>query len=71
MLDKEEILETEDKIVKALKKEQDQKDKEKAKSEEFIESEEKYVLKDKAEELGDKKDDPTDTKKVSYKQKLN
>ncbi|XP_070493145.1 mitochondrial proton/calcium exchanger protein [Chironomus tepperi] len=57
LIDKEEILETEEKIVKALKKEQDQKQAQIIKdNEEFTESEKKFVLQDKAEELNDQKD---------------
>lgn len=57
LIDKEEILETEEKIVKALKKEQDQKQAQIIKDkEEFTESEKKFVLQDKAEELNDQND---------------
>lgn len=53
-MDKEEIIETEEKIEKALKKEQEQRLSEKKKSEDFAESEAKIVLVDKAEELENK-----------------
>ena len=58
LIDKEEIIETEDKIEKALKKEQESRQKLK---ESFAESEAKIVLADKAEEL--KGETP---KKVSF-----
>lgn len=63
LIDKEEILETEEKIEKALKKEQEQRQlaKEQKKTEDFLESEAKFLLKDKAEELKD------GAKKVSFK----
>ncbi|KAL7032667.1 hypothetical protein ACKWTF_007376 [Chironomus riparius] len=62
LIDKEEILETEEKIVKALKKEQDQKQAQIIKDkEEFTESEKKFVLQDNAEELNDQ----TDVKKIN------
>lgn len=62
MIDKEEIIETEDKIKKALEKEQEQRQqaKELKAKEDFAESEAKFLLKDKAEELKD------DSKKVSF-----
>lgn len=60
-MDKEEIIETENKIEKALKKVQEQKIVEK-KSEEFTENEAKITLTDKAEELGKKEEN----KKVSF-----
>lgn len=58
LIDKEEIIETEDKIEKALKKEQESRQKLK---ESFAESEAKIILADKAEEL--KGETP---KKVSF-----
>lgn len=62
LIDKEEILETEEKIEKALKKEQEQRQiaKDQKKAEDFLESEAKFLLKDKAEELKD------GAKKVSF-----
>lgn len=52
LIDKEEILETESKINKALKKEQEQRLISKnEKKEDFSESEGKFLLEDKAEEL--------------------
>lgn len=66
LINKEELLEIEEKIQKALQKEQEQKqtDVTEGKDETFAESEKKFILTDKAEELGE----PTstaDTKKVS------
>lgn len=52
-MDKEEIIETEEKIEKALKKEQEQRIIEKQKGEDFDDSESKILLSDKAEELKD------------------
>ena len=49
LIDKEEVLETEEKIEKALKKEQEQR--QNVKKEDFSESEAKFLLEDKAEEL--------------------
>lgn len=62
LIDKEEIIETEDKIKKALEKEQEQRQqaKELKAKEDFAESEAKFLLKDKAEELKD------ESKKVSF-----
>lgn len=60
LLDKEEILEIEEKIEKVLKKGQEQRQVEK----DFEESEAKIVLKDNAQELGD--GEPS-VKKVSVK----
>jgi hypothetical protein len=57
LIDKEEIIETEEKIEKALKKEQESRQKLK---ESFAENEAKIVLQDKSEELSDGA-----TKKVS------
>lgn len=52
LIDKEEVLETEEKIEKALKKEQEQRQSVKNdKKEDFSESEAKFLLEDKAEEL--------------------
>lgn len=53
LIDKEEVLETEEKIEKALKKEQEQRHIAKAEKdkEDFSESEGKFLLEDKAEEL--------------------
>lgn len=52
LIDKEEVLETEEKINKALKKEQEQRMIAKnEKKEDFSESEGKFLLEDKAEEL--------------------
>lgn len=63
-MDKEEIIETEEKIEKALKKEQEQKLIDKKKSaEEFAEVEARITLSDKAEELENK--DGFGDKKVS------
>lgn len=62
LIDKEEIIETEDKIKKALEKEQEQRlqAKELKAKEDFAESEAKFLLKDNAEELKDA------SKKVSF-----
>ncbi|CRK97581.1 CLUMA_CG010967, isoform A [Clunio marinus] len=55
LMDKEEIIETEDKIEKALKKELEQKqlakEQKKKEDEDFTESEAKFILEDKAKEL--------------------
>lgn len=52
LIDKEEVLETEEKIEKALKKEQEQRQNVKnEKKEDFSESEAKFLLEDKAQEL--------------------
>lgn len=52
LIDKEEVLETEEKIEKALKKEQEQRQIAKNEmKEDFSESEAKFLLEDKAEEL--------------------
>lgn len=51
LIDKEEVLETEEKIEKALKKEQEQRQSAKNAKEDFSESEGKFLLEDKAEEL--------------------
>lgn len=52
LIDKEEVLETESKIQKALKKEQEQRHVTKGEAkEDFSESEGKFLLEDKAEEL--------------------
>lgn len=52
LIDKEEVIETEEKIEKALKKEQEQRQSVKNdKKEDFSESEAKFLLEDKAEEL--------------------
>lgn len=63
MIDKEEIIETEEKIEKALKKEQEQRQvaKEQKLKEDFAETESKFLLQDKAQELEDS------SKKVSTK----
>lgn len=53
LLDKEEIIETEEKIEKALKKEKVERDAAKAKSEDITESVDKFLLQDKAKELND------------------
>lgn len=64
MIDKEEIIETEEKIEKALKKEQEQRQLAKEqKVEDFTATEAKFLLEDKAPEL---KDDGG-AKKVSVK----
>lgn len=66
MMDKEEILETEEKIEKVLKKEQVQRQiaKDLKASEDFAESEAKFLLKDNAEEL--EKKNEANAKKVSF-----
>jgi LETM1 and EF-hand domain-containing protein 1 len=52
LIDKEEIIEMEEKIEKALKKEQTQRHNAKnEKADDFIESEKKIILKDKADNL--------------------
>lgn len=53
LLDKEEIIETEEKIEKALKKEKDERDAAKAKAEDFTETGDKFLMQDKAKELDD------------------
>lgn len=65
LIDKEEILETEEKIEKALRKEQVQRHmlKNNDSKEDFIDSESKFLLEDKAEELGQSQND--DVLKVS------
>lgn len=66
LINKEEILETEEKIEKALKKEQEQKQMSSpvnTEKEDFSESEKNFVLNDKAEELNDTQSDAN--KKVS------
>lgn len=52
LIDKEEIIETEERIEKALKKEKEVRDAAKAK-EDLTEADNKFLLKDKAEELND------------------
>lgn len=59
LIDKEEVLETEEKIEKALKKELEQRQVAKEAKEDFSESEAKFLLEDKAEEL--------EKQKVRYK----
>lgn len=63
LIDKEEILETEEKIEKALKKEQEHRQtvKEQKLKDDFAETEAKFLLQDKAQEL------ETNAKKVSFK----
>lgn len=70
MIDKEEFLETEEKIEKALKKEQEQRQiaKEQKVKEDFAESEAKFLLEDKATELETKEE--SSAKKVSVKVRL-
>lgn len=67
MMDKEEILETEEKIEKVLKKEQVQRQiaKDLKASEDFAESEAKFLLKDNAQDL-EKKVEDANAKKVSF-----
>lgn len=66
LIDKEEIIEVEEKINKALKKELEQRQiakEKKEKEDDFTESDAKFNLKDNAEDLEKK---PVETKKVSF-----